>query len=58
MNIITGYLSPTEGSVTVDGFDTLENPMEAKKRIGYLPEIPASVYGHDGQGIPELSCTT
>ena len=40
MNIITGYLSPTEGSVTVGGFDTLENPMEAKKRIGYLPEIP------------------
>ena len=40
MNIITGYLSPTEGSITVDGFDTLENPLEAKKRIGYLPEIP------------------
>ena len=34
MNIITGYLSPTEGSITVDGFDTLENPLEAKKRIG------------------------
>ena len=40
MNIITGYLSPTEGSITVDGIDTLENPLEAKKRIGYLPEIP------------------
>ena len=40
MNIITGYLSPSEGSVTVDGFDTLESPLEAKKRIGYLPEIP------------------
>ena len=40
MNIITGYLSPSEGSVTVDGFDTLESPMEAKRRIGYLPEIP------------------
>lgn len=40
MNIITGYISPTEGSITVDGFDTLENPLEAKKRIGYLPEIP------------------
>ena len=40
MNIITGYISPTEGSITVDGFDTLENPLEAKTRIGYLPEIP------------------
>ena len=40
MNIITGYLSATSGSVTVDGYDTVEYPAEAKKRIGYLPEIP------------------
>lgn len=40
MNILTGYLSLTQGSVTVDGFDINENPEEAKKRIGYLPEIP------------------
>lgn len=40
MNILTGYLSPTEGSVSVDGFDILENPDEVKKRIGYLPELP------------------
>lgn len=40
MNIITGYISYTDGSVTVDGFDILENPLEVKKRIGYLPEIP------------------
>ncbi len=40
MNIITGYLSLTQGKVTVDGFDITENPEEAKKRIGYLPEIP------------------
>ena len=31
MNIITGYLSASEGSVTVGGFDTLDNPNEAKK---------------------------
>ena len=31
MNIITGYISPTEGSITVDAFDTLENPLEAAK---------------------------
>ncbi|MBQ0083247.1 MAG: ATP-binding cassette domain-containing protein [Clostridiales bacterium] len=40
MNILTGYLSLTQGKVTVDGYDILENPNEAKRRIGYLPEIP------------------
>jgi ABC-2 type transport system ATP-binding protein len=40
MNIITGYLSATEGSVTLDGHDILEEPHEVKKMIGYMPEIP------------------
>ena len=40
MNIITGYLSATDGSVSVNGFDILEEPKQAKKEIGYLPEIP------------------
>lgn len=40
MNIMTGYLSLTEGSVKVDGYDIIDNPEQAKKRIGYLPEIP------------------
>ncbi len=40
MNILTGYLSPTSGSVSIDGYDILENPNEAKMRIGYLPEQP------------------
>ena len=40
MNILTGYLSATLGSVSVAGFDVLENPLEAKKHIGYLPEQP------------------
>ncbi|WP_411680909.1 ABC transporter ATP-binding protein [Clostridium thailandense] len=40
MNIITGYISATDGSVLVDGFDIFKNPIQAKKRIGYLPEIP------------------
>ena len=39
MNIITGYLSATSGSVTVQGKNTLENPNEVKKLIGYLPEL-------------------
>lgn len=40
MNILTGYLSATSGSVSIAGFDVLENPNEAKKQIGYLPEMP------------------
>lgn len=40
MNILTGYLSSTEGTVTVDGLDILEHPLEAKRKIGYLPENP------------------
>ena len=40
MNIMTGYLGATEGQVIIDGHDILEEPEAAKKRIGYLPEIP------------------
>ena len=40
MNIITGYIASTEGSVVIDGHDILEEPEEAKKCIGYLPEQP------------------
>ena len=40
MNMITGYLSSTSGTVTVDGSEILENPKETKMKIGYLPEIP------------------
>ena len=40
MSILTGYLSSTSGRACVDGFDILENPMEVKKKIGYLPEQP------------------
>lgn len=40
MNIITGYLSLSEGEVKIDGFDITRDPEKAKKRIGYLPEIP------------------
>ncbi len=40
MNIITGYISATSGSVMVDGHDIMAEPMAAKKAIGYLPEIP------------------
>lgn len=40
MNVLTGYLSSTSGSVQVDGIDVLDDPLEAKRRIGYLPEQP------------------
>ena len=40
MNILTGYISATDGNVRIDGIDILENPEAAKKKIGYLPEIP------------------
>ena len=40
MNILTGYLSATSGTARIAGYDILENPMEAKKHIGFLPEHP------------------
>ena len=40
MNILTGYLSPTDGTVTINGHDILEDPNKAKANIGYLPEQP------------------
>lgn len=40
MNIITGYLAATEGTVTIDGKDIQKDPEEAKRAIGYLPELP------------------
>jgi ABC-2 type transport system ATP-binding protein len=40
MRILTCFLPPSEGSASVAGFDVLEQPMEVKKRIGYLPETP------------------
>ncbi|HCC35164.1 MAG TPA: ABC transporter [Ruminococcaceae bacterium] len=40
MNMLTGYLSSTAGSVSIGGYDILEQPFEAKKHIGYLPENP------------------
>lgn len=40
MNIITGYLAASRGTVTISGYDILKEPEEAKKNIGYLPELP------------------
>ena len=40
MNILTGYLSATDGECLIGGVDILQSPIEAKKKIGYLPELP------------------
>ena len=40
MRVITGFLPPTSGTATVAGFDVVEESMEVRKRIGYLPELP------------------
>src|SRR5918992_6415532 len=40
MRVITGYMPATEGKVAVAGFDVFDQPIEAKRRTGYLPETP------------------
>ena len=40
MKMITGNLAPTEGSISVCGIDLIDDPILAKAKIGYLPEIP------------------
>ena len=40
MNMITGYLGATSGEIKINGHDILKEPEEAKKCIGYLPELP------------------
>ena len=44
MNILTGCLAPSAGTVTINGYDLFKNPIEAKREIGYLPERPP-LYG-------------
>jgi ABC-2 type transport system ATP-binding protein len=40
MRVLTCFLPPSSGTATVAGFDVLEQPLEVKKRVGYLPEMP------------------
>ena len=44
MKMITGYLQPDQGSIQVNGTDVAQNPLEAKRKIGYLPESNALYY--------------
>jgi len=54
MRMITGFMPPTSGTVSVAGFDVLESPIEAKRRIGYLPENAASYPDMTVQGFLEF----
>ena len=47
MRILTGFIPPTEGTAQIAGYDVLENPLEARRNIGYLPES-APLYGEMG----------
>ena len=40
MNLITGYLAATSGTVQIDGYDIFKQPEQARKCVGYLPELP------------------
>ena len=53
MNIITGCITQTGGKALINGINILENPMEAKKSIGYLPEI----CGPTSNRLPEYPST-
>ncbi len=51
MNIMTGYIAPTEGSVKINGYDIMKEAEEAKKCIGYLPAV---ISGYDGIGVSDI----
>ena len=53
INILTGYLAPTEGRVLIDGHDPLLQPSDAKRRLGYLPEQPPL---YDEMTVREYLC--
>ena len=40
MRIVTGFMPPTNGTAVVSGFDVVDNPLDVKRRIGYMPETP------------------
>ena len=56
MNMITGYIAPTEGTVVIDGRDIQKEPEEARRRIGYLPEMPPLYMEMTVEEIGRASC--
>ena len=54
MRIITGFTPPSEGTVRVAGHDVLQDSLEARRNIGYLPETVPLYTDNDGAGLPRL----
>ena len=54
MRILTCYLPPTEGTARVAGYDVFAQPMEVKKRVGYLPETPPLYPDMERRRVPRL----
>src|SRR5437879_11548852 len=54
MRMITGFMPPTSGAISVGGYDVLESPIEAKRLIGYLPENAASYPDMTVRGLPQF----
>src|SRR5512135_1128717 len=50
MKMLAGYMLPSSGTITIDGIDAIENPREAARQIGYMPEIPPLYMDMDVQG--------
>src|SRR5882757_3179411 len=55
MRMVTGFMPPTSGKVTVGGFDVVESPLEVKRLIGYLPENAAAYPDMTVQGFLEFA---
>ena len=51
MRMVTQYLEPDNGSIALDGIELGAAPLEAKRRIGYLPENNPPLHGHAGRGL-------
>lgn len=56
MNIICGVLKQTEGNVFIDGIDLRENPVEAKKNVGFLPQKASPAFGLHGRRVSDVLC--
>ena len=56
MKMLTGFIKPSAGTVSVFGHDIEQNPLQAKRIIGYLPEGAPGLWRHDGQPVSGLYC--
>src|SRR2546428_9568550 len=54
LRILTGYLRPSSGTVSVAGLDIIDDALAVKRRVGYLPRDSPPYDGMRGRGVPEL----